>query len=279
MPITQIRQRQIADSAINDAKVQAGANIATSKLSDGLNFILRDGSVAFTGSPNFGNQRGLNIGTPTAGSDAANKSYVDTQIAALNSVFDFKGSVRAATTVNINLANPGTAIFDDVTLITGDRLLDKNQTLAQDNGIYIFDTPTTPLTRAADMDIWAEVPGAVVVVEEGTTLADTLWLCTANQGGILGTTVMPWVQLNVTGGSGLTEANFANKEVPVGAIDGVNADFTLANTPTAGTEHVYLNGFLQDVGAGNDYTITGAVITMATAPLAGEKIRVSYRIP
>jgi hypothetical protein len=38
------------------------------------------------------------------------------------------------------------------------------------------------------MDVWAEIPGAVVGVEEGATYADTAWLFTANQGGTLGTT-------------------------------------------------------------------------------------------
>jgi hypothetical protein len=37
-----------------------------------------------------------------------------------------------------------------------------------------------------------------------------------------------------------------------------------------------LNGLLQEPGAGNDYTISGAAITYLTAPLANDKIRVSY---
>lgn len=68
-----------------------------------------------------------------------------------------------------------------------------------------------------------------------------------------------------------------DKEVPSGSIDGANTAFSLANTPVAGSEHVYLNGLLQQSGAGNDYTISGATITMAAAPLSGEKILVSYR--
>ncbi len=71
MATTQIVQRQIADGAINDAKVQAGANIATSKLADGANFIKRDGSVAMTGALNLGSQLITNLQTPSAGTDAA----------------------------------------------------------------------------------------------------------------------------------------------------------------------------------------------------------------
>ena len=36
---TQIQQRQIADGAINDLKITAGASIASSKLADGANFV------------------------------------------------------------------------------------------------------------------------------------------------------------------------------------------------------------------------------------------------
>jgi hypothetical protein len=54
---------------------------------------------------------------------------------------------------------------------------------------------------------------------------------------------------------------------------------TLANTPDAGTERVYLNGIRQQVGAGNDYTISGAVITFADNLKAPNKdvVIVDYR--
>lgn len=74
----------------------------------------------------------------------------------------------------------------------------------------------------------------------------------------------------------LKAANVVTRETPAGVLNGSNVTFTLANTPTAGTESVYLNGSLQEPGAGNDYTIAGAVITYLTAPVATDKIRVSY---
>lgn len=77
--------------------------------------------------------------------------------------------------------------------------------------------------------------------------------------------------------AGFTAANFVTRETPSGTVNGSTTVFTLANTPTAGTEEVYLNGILQEPGAGNDYTISGATITYLTAPLTGDKIRVNYR--
>jgi hypothetical protein len=37
--------------------------------------------------------------------------------------------------------------------------------------------------------------------------------------------------------------------------------FTLPNTPVASTEMIFVNGVLQQRGAGNDYQITGATVT------------------
>ena len=132
------------------------------------------------------------------------------------------------------------------------------------------------MTRATDFDAWAEIPGAVVPVEEGTANADTLWLSTANAGGTLGTTAITWFQIPTTA-TGLANSNFVDKETPSGTVNGSNTTFTLANTPVAGSEHVHINGLLMDVGAGNDYTISGATITFTPAPETGDKIRVSYR--
>lgn len=70
---------------------------------------------------------------------------------------------------------------------------------------------------------------------------------------------------------------FVTRETPSGSVNGSNTTFTLANTPTAGSEELYLNGMLMEPGAGNDYTISGATITMLSAPTTGEKIRVNYR--
>jgi hypothetical protein len=75
---------------------------------------------------------------------------------------------------------------------------------------------------------------------------------------------------------GIGTGNLATRETPGGTINGATVNFTLAHTPTAGTESVYLNGILQDAGAGNDYTISGGTITMLTAPVSGDKLRVSY---
>jgi hypothetical protein len=71
-------------------------------------------------------------------------------------------------------------------------------------------------------------------------------------------------------------ANVITREAPSGTINGTNVDFTLAHTPVSNSEHVYLNGLLQEPGVGNDYSISGGTITFSTAPVSGDRIRVSY---
>jgi hypothetical protein len=224
----------------------------------------------------MGSQSITNVATPSAGTDASNKNYVDTAITNVTTLFTSKGTVRLATTANGTLATAyaNGQTVDGLTLVTGDRILIKNQSAPAENGLYTVNASGAP-TRATDMDTWGEVPGAWITVQVGTTNADTVWLSTADSGGTLGTTAITFI--NPIGAAGLSASNFVTKEIPSGSINGANVTFTLANTPTAGTEEVFLNGVLQESGAGNDYTITGAVITYLSAPLTGEKLRVNYR--
>jgi len=67
-----------------------------------------------------------------------------------------------------------------------------------------------------------------------------------------------------------------SKEVPSGTKDGSNQSFTLAYTPTSGSEQVYLNGILQNSGCGNDYTISGNAIIFTVAPVSTDVILVTY---
>lgn len=80
------------------------------------------------------------------------------------------------------------------------------------------------------------------------------------------------------GAAGLQTTNFVHGEVPTGSVDGVNAAFTLANTPTAGTLRVFKNGIRQKIGAGNDYTLAAAVVTFEAGnlPQTGDVLLCDY---
>jgi hypothetical protein len=142
--------------------------------------------------------------TPTGDTDIANKGYVDSVAQGL----DVKASCVYSTTANITLSGLAVQVGGDwvATLTAGDRILVKNQTLSQFNGIYV--AASGAWARSADMNTWAEVPSAFTFIESGTTLADTGWVCTSNQGGTIDVTPITWSQFSGAGsylaGTGLT---------------------------------------------------------------------------
>jgi hypothetical protein len=75
-----------------------------------------------------------------------------------------------------------------------------------------------------------------------------------------------------------SEINFVDNEVPTGEVDGENKIFTLSLIPVSGSEHLYLNGLLQDSGMYYDYTIINNVITFNIPPPFGSIILCSYRV-
>jgi hypothetical protein len=73
-----------------------------------------------------------------------------------------------------------------------------------------------------------------------------------------------------------SSGTLAPNETPSGTINGSNATFTLAHTPINTSLMLFLNGILQDSGAGNDYTLATATITMLNVPATGDKLRAFY---
>jgi len=150
----------------------------------------------------------LQVSTPAADLDAANKAYVD----AARTGLDVKASVRAATTAALTLVSDleNGDTLDGVTLATGDRVLVKNQGTGAENGIYIVAASGAP-SRSTDADSNAEVtPGMFTFVEEGTTNADSGWVMT-NDGAItVGTTALTFALFSVAGtifaGDGLSKS-------------------------------------------------------------------------
>ena len=69
---------------------------------------------------------------------------------------------------------------------------------------------------------------------------------------------------------------FRDKEVLLGLIDGVNRTFTLQYPPVDNSEHVYVNGLLQESGIIGDYEISGSTITFKEAPPTDTNLRGTY---
>lgn len=143
---------------------------------------------------------------PSNSSHAATKAYVDAVAAGARSV---KAACRVATTADIDL-DSAPASIDGVTLAADDRVLVKDQTTGQENGIYVFNGTGSAMTRADDFDSTGDISsGILVTVSEGTGNADTLWLLTTNDPITLDTTALDWALFS-TGGETNTGSNLGS---------------------------------------------------------------------
>lgn len=191
---------QIRTGTITSDRIVSGT-IADDRLAS--SYVKADGTRAFTGNQSMGGNRITSLGDPSASTDAATKAYVD----GLLQGFDWKQSVRAASTANATLSSgfANGSVIDGVTLATGDRILIKNQATGSENGIYTVNASGAP-TRATDADSSSEVTaGLTVFVSEGTTNGNSAWALTTDDTITLGTTSLVFAQ--VSGGPGYTAGN------------------------------------------------------------------------
>lgn len=128
-------------------------------------------------------QRIINVATGTQPNDAVNLAQLQSALAGLS----WHGAVRAASTGNVSVASPGAAL-DGVTLAAGNRVLLKNQTTASENGVYVWNSSSTAMTRATDGATGTLNAGAAFYVDEGTVNADTAWTLSTDDPITVGTT-------------------------------------------------------------------------------------------
>jgi hypothetical protein len=244
------------------------------------------------------NQKVTNLGDPSANTDGANKQYVDNIARGVQ----WKAPVRAATTGTGTLATAfanGQSV-DGVTLITGDRILIKDQASGAENGIYTVSASGVP-TRAVDADTNGELaPGTTTLVTEGTANGDKSFAITSNAAITIGITASTWGQIGggttytASNGVLLTGANFtavAGTGITVGAggiaIDtgavarkysaniGTGSSTSIVVTHGLGTKDVTVSlrqnsddaGFLTDWVATDVNSVT---LTFATAPTSNQ---------
>jgi hypothetical protein len=203
-----VTSAKIANDTIVDADINSAAAIAQSKISGlttSLSEKLATAGGTMSGAIAMGTNKITGLGTPTDGTDAATKNYVDSAAQGI----DWKASVRAATTANVTLASDleNGDVLDGVTLATGDRVLVKDQSTGSENGIYVVKASGAP-DRSTDADAGAEVTANFAVfVEQGTVNADQGYTLTNNGAITVGTTALTFTQFTglgqIVAGTGL----------------------------------------------------------------------------
>jgi len=181
-----------------------------------------------------------NVGAPVAGTDVVRLVDLLEKLGDLA----WKDSVRAATTANIALT--GTPVIDTVALIVGDRVLVKDQTLPEENGIYV--AAAGAWTRSTDCDTAAELEAAAVVVEEGSQ-AGTFWRQTSVN-FVIGVGAVVWLQFAMS----LTYGNVADLQDVTDGAESAGVSLSVARA-----DHQHFHGNLGG----------GALHAVATPSVAG----------
>ena len=173
------------------------------------------------------------------------KRYVDAVATGLKP----KASVEAATTTNIDLTG-GTfgGTVDGYTVQDGDRILVKDQTLGEQNGIYDYSGGSNTFIRSSDFDGnpgGEVVDGNIVPVVTGDTQYNTLWVLITPDPITVGT----------------TDLEFTLFSSPVGLVAGVGIDIS---GNTISVDGASLAGS-SIVWSGNTFNVDPTTGNLATA--------------
>jgi len=191
-----------------------------------------------SGDVDVNNSKIINVATPVADGDAANKAYVDGVVNGL----DVKESVYLATAAALPTStynngagtitgdSNGALSVDGVAVTLNDRILVKDQASSVQNGIYKVTATGAAdaafvLTRAPDADTAAELTGGTFFfVEAGSTNADNGYVATHNGVPTFGSTDITFSQFSgagqISAGDALTKTgNTLNVAVDDSSIE------------------------------------------------------------
>ncbi len=200
-------------STAAELNILDGATLTTTELNyvDGVTSAIQtqlDGKLdesggTMTGALAMSTNKITGLGTPTDSADAATKGYVDGVAEGLHIHEAARVAVQGEISIATGLENGDTA--GGVTLVTGDRVLVKDQSNAAENGIYVVQASGQAL-RATDFDTATEVDSGDFIFVSAGTYANTGWVQTLKPATI-GTDPLQFTQFSgagtFTAGNGL----------------------------------------------------------------------------
>ena len=219
---TQLGTKLTASNNLSDV-----SSTSTARTNLGLGTIATQNAnnVAVTGGTITG------LGDPSSTSDAATKNYVDNLVAGLRT----RAVARVASTTNVNISTglENGDTLDGITLVTGNRVLLKDQSTASQNGLYTV-VASGAASRDTEYDTISELAGQLILVSEGSTHADDLFLCTTDTSATLGSSSISYTQVFPSSGGTVTS---------VGLADAGSSEFTITNSPvtSSGTINIAVN--------------------------------------
>ena len=216
---TQLSGKLTASSNLSDIGT---ASTARTNLGLGTIATQAASSVAVTGGSITG------IGSPSNNSDVAIKSYVDDAVAGLRN----RTVAECASTANVNISNGLEAgdTIDGVTLVAGDRVLLKDQSTATENGLYLA-VSSGAASRDPEHDTISELSGGMIVVNQGSTNNDKIFLCTTDNSGSVGSTNITYTVITPSNTGTVTSVGLTQS----------GTEFTIGSTPITSSGNITIN--------------------------------------
>jgi hypothetical protein len=216
---SQITSAKITDGAIVNADINASAAIAATKI--------HNGSISNT---EFGYLNGVSSAIQTQMDAKAATSYVNDAVAGLRT----RIIAECASTANVNISNALEAgdTIDGITLVTGDRVLLKDQSTASENGLYLAVASSAgAASRDPQFNSIEELSGQMIVVNQGSANDNKIFLCTTNNTASLGSDSITY---NV-----ITPSNVGTV-TSIGIADSGAGEFTVGNSPITSNGNITL---------------------------------------
>jgi len=245
--VTENVQTSLDAKAVKSNNLSDLASSSTARTNLGLGTISTQNfnNISITGGQISG------LGSPSAGSEPATKTYTDNLVAGLKT----RIICRVATTGNVDLTadlQNGDTI-DGVAVQTGNKVLVKSQSSASQNGIYTVVASGTA-QRSTDFDSIAELSGQMVVIQEGSTNDNKIFLCTTDSDATLSSDSITFSQVTPSNTGTVTSVGISGSEFTIGsspvtssgtitlAVNNIDATKIGGTSNVSNTEYNFLNG-------------------------------------